>query len=413
VTEQQRPGGEQSKHTGVIRQLSLNNADEIQRELERIGVDPAGIALMLPKLQFMPVLLPDLRPAAANIIKQEMLSLGGDAAVARGCVACSIERTDLLLIGSRKQLLTLCHKLKLQPFGLSAIAGELAALLHSTASSPACWQTAQRRILLDRPLIMGIVNITPDSFSDGGRFLDPERAVEHALLLEAEGADIIDLGGESTRPGSPAVTEKEETGRILPVLERLAGRLSIPLSVDTWKSSVAAAAIAAGAEIINDISGFSFDPAMAELAAASGVGAVLMHTRGTPQTMQKDTNYKDLMGEISAGLAASARRACVAGLAPEQIVLDPGIGFGKDIQGNLEILRRLSEFTSLGYPLLVGSSRKSFIGKLLGKPATADRLFGTAATVALAVAGGARILRVHDVAAMSDVARMAFAICRP
>jgi len=187
VTAQKQPGGEQSKHTGVIRQLSLNNADEIQRELERIGVDPAGIARMLPKLEFMPVLLPDLRAAAANIIKQEMLSLGGDAAVARGTVACSIETTDVLLIGSRKQLNGLCHKLKLQPFGLSAIAVELAALLHSTASSPACWQTAQRRILLDRPLIMGILNITPDSFSDGGRFLDPERAVEHALLLEGEG----------------------------------------------------------------------------------------------------------------------------------------------------------------------------------------------------------------------------------
>jgi len=413
VTEPQGPGTEVKGQSGVIRQLSLDRPGEIQRELDRIGVDPAGIVRMLPKLEFMPVLLPNVRAAAANIIKQEMLSLGGDAAVARGSVACSIERTDVLLIGSRKQLNGLYHKLKLQPFGLSVIAEELAALLHSTASSPAYWQTAQRRIPLDRPLIMGILNVTPDSFSDGGRFVDPERAVEHALLLEAEGADIIDLGGESTRPGSPAVTDGEETNRILPVLERLAGRLSIPLSIDTWKSSVAAAAIAAGAEIINDISGFSFDPAMAELAAASGVGAVLMHTRGTPQTMQQDTSYKDLMGEVSAGLAASARRACSAGLAPEQIVLDPGIGFGKDIQGNLEILRRLSEFASLGYPLLVGSSRKSFIGKLLGKPATGERLFGTAATVALAVAGGARILRVHDVAAMSDVARMTEAICRP
>lgn len=398
---------------GVIRQLRLDRPGEIQRELERIGVDPAGIARMLPKLEFMPVLLPNVRAAAANIIKQEMLSLGGDAAVARGSVACSIESTDVLLIGSRKQLDGLCRKLKLQPFGLSAISGELAALLHNTASSPAYWQTAQRRIKLDRPLIMGILNVTPDSFSDGGRFVDPDRAVEHALQLEAEGADIIDLGGESTRPGSPAVTDSEETSRILPVLERLAGRLNTPLSVDTWKSSVAAAAIAAGAEIINDISGFSFDPAMADVAARSGAGVVLMHTRGTPQTMQQDTSYKDLMGEIAAGLAASADHAISAGLTAEQIVLDPGIGFGKDIQGNLEILRRLSEFASLGYPLLVGSSRKAFIGKLLGKPATGERLFGTAATVALAVAGGAQILRVHDVAAMSDVARMTGAICRP
>lgn len=395
---------------GVIRALNLHTPDQVRLELERIGVDPAGISRMLPKLDFMPVLLPAVRSAAANIIKQEMLSLGGDAAVARGSVACSIENTDVLLIASRKQLNGLCRKLKLQPFGLSAIAEELAALL--TASPPAFWQTAQRRIALDRPLIMGILNVTPDSFSDGGRFVDPERAAEHALQLEAEGADIIDLGGESTRPGSPAVTDAEEISRVLPVLERLAGRLRIPLSIDTWKSSVAAAALAAGAEIINDISGFSFDPAMADLAAASGAGTVLMHTRGIPQTMQLNTGYTDMMGEISAVLAASAQRAILAGAAPEQIVLDPGIGFGKDIRGNLEILRRLDEFNSLGYPLLVGSSRKTFIGKVLGKPATGERLFGTAATVALAVAGGAKILRVHDVAAMSDVARMAEAICR-
>lgn len=413
MTELRGQGARDTAQDGVIRILHLQSPDQARSELERIGVDPAGIVRMLPKLEFMPVLLPGMRAAAANILKQEMLALGGDAAVARGSVACSIEKSDVLLIGSRKQLTALCRKLGQQPFGLAAVAERLALLLKGAGERPEYWQTAQRRIPLDRPLIMGILNVTPDSFSDGGRFIDPDRAVEHALHLAAEGADIIDLGGESTRPGSPVVPAEEEMNRIIPVLERLAGRLQIPLSVDTWKSSVASAALAAGAEIINDISGFTFDPAMAAVAAQARAGVVLMHTRGTPQTMQQNTEYQDLIAEVTAGLKASADCALAAGLAPEQIVLDPGIGFGKDSRGNLEILRRLREFTSLGYPLLVGSSRKAFIGKLLDKTVTGERLFGTAATVAMAVAGGAGILRVHDVGAMSDVARMTRAICTP
>lgn len=394
-----------------IRLLALSTPDEARRELERIGVDPAGIVRMLPKLAFMPVLLPGVRAAAANIIKQEMLSLGGDAAVARGTVACSIPGSDVLLIASRRQLTVLCTKLRAQPFGLAALADRLAQVLDAAVPRERCWQTSRRCIPLERPLIMGILNITPDSFSDGGRFDDPDRAVERALQLEAEGADIVDIGAESTRPGAPQVPAGEEVRRLTPVLERLAGRLTVPLSVDTWKASVAAAACDAGAEIINDISGFGFDPAMAATAAARNAGVVLMHTRGTPQTMQQDTQYADLMGELADVLAAAAGRARDAGIAPERIVLDPGIGFAKGRRGNLEILRRLRELTSLGYPLLVGSSRKSFIGSVLEKPDPQDRLFGTAATVALAVAGGAQVLRVHDVAAMKDVARMAAAIC--
>lgn len=397
---------------GIIRILDLHSPDQALRELERIGVDPAGISRMLPKLEFMPILLPSVKAAAANIIKQEMLSLGGDAAVARGTVACSIEATDLLLIGSKKQLQSLCRKLKHQPFGLSALADRLDVLLNNRNIAAGYWQTAKRRIPLARPLIMGILNVTPDSFSDGGCFFDPAQAADHALRLEAEGADIIDIGGESTRPGSAGISVEEEKKRVLPVLERLAGRLNVPISIDTWKADVAAAALDHGAEIINDISGFNFDPEMATVAAKGNAGVVLMHTRGTPQNMQQNTHYTDLMAEICCCLDASAKQAQLSGLSAEQIVLDPGIGFGKDTHGNLEILRRLGELASLGYPLLVGSSRKSFIRSVLNKPATGDRLFGTAATVALAVAGGAHILRVHDVAAMRDTAHMAEAICR-
>lgn len=275
---------------------------------------------------------------------------------------------------------------------------------------PAVWKTSRRSLSLQRPLIMGILNVTPDSFSDGGLHFDRDRAVDTALRMEADGADIIDIGGESTRPGSAAVPWEDECERIIPVIERLAGKLSCAISVDTWKSSVAERAVLAGAEIINDISGFTFDPEMAGVAAAHGAGVVLMHTRGTPETMQQDTGYADLMGEVMKALRHSLLLARDAGISDDRIALDPGIGFGKDVAGNLEVIRRLSELSVFGLPVLVGPSRKSFIGSVLGRTQTDDRLFGTAATVALCVAHGAAILRVHDVRVMRDVADMAHAI---
>jgi len=261
-----------------------------------------------------------------------------------------------------------------------------------------------------RPLVMGVLNVTPDSFSDGSCWLDPDRAVERALQMVAEGADIIDIGGESTRPGAPPVDEETEISRVLPVIRRLVPRLSIPLSIDTTKVAVAAAALDAGVSIINDISGCTFEPAMLPLVARAGCGLVLMHTRGTPATMQLDTRYDDLVGEVVTHLRDRAGHAVREGVSPETIVVDPGIGFGKDLAGNLELLRRIPEVTRLtGYPLLVGTSRKSFIGRVLGRGVD-DRLFGTAATVALAVQGGAAVVRVHDVRAMRDVADMAAAV---
>jgi len=397
----------------VIRPLILRSAAEARRELERIGVDPAGIGRMLPKLELLPILVPQLRAAAANILKQELLSLGGDAAVARGSVACSIEKTDVLLIASRKQLQGLCGKLAQQPFGLAALADQLRGLLTNLAAPPAGWMLARRTLSLQRPLIMGILNVTPDSFSDGGRFVDVEAAVSHALRMEDQGADMIDIGAESTRPGAPLISAEEELQRLMPVLERLIGRLTIPVSIDTWKAPVAEATLAAGAEIINDISGLTFDPALAKTVAHHRAGLVLMHTRGTPAVMQQQTGYDDLLGEIADFLQTSLQAALAAGSSHEQLVLDPGIGFGKDTAGNLEILRRLPELTGLGYPLLVGSSRKRFIGTTLGRDKPEDRLFGTAATVALAVAQGAGILRVHDVQAMRDVADMTHSIVSP
>jgi len=392
------------------RLLVLPTSGHAARELRRIAVDNVGIAEMVPKMRTFCIQLAQLECRQANVLKQEMLSAGGDAAVTRGTVACSIDKTDCVLIGTAKQLGRLCRKLKTQPFALPELAGELESLLAGAASAPDAWKTSRRLLSLRRPLIMGILNITPDSFSDGGRCSDPERAYEKALQMEAEGADIIDIGGESTRPGAAPVSTDEELDRIIPVIERLAGTLKCAISADTWKSPVAERALIAGAEIINDISGFNFDPQMAAVVAASGAGVVLMHTRGKPENMQRNTVYDDLMSEITMGLRASLVRAREAGVNDHCIAIDPGIGFGKGTAGNLEIIRRLSELSGFGLPILSGPSRKSFIGNVLGRGQTDDRLFGTAAAVALSVSNGASILRVHDVRAMRDVADMAHAV---
>lgn len=268
------------------------------------------------------------------------------------------------------------------------------------------------RLLLDRPHIMGVINVTPDSFYDGGRYRVLDRALARGAALAAAGADLLDVGGESTRPGAAAVSEQEELDRVLPAIEALRRELPLPLSVDTNKSGVAAAAVAAGAEFVNDVSGLRFDARMAETVAASGAGVFLMHTSARPEQMQQQTDYVDLLGSIRGYLRASLDLALAAGVPPEKIALDPGIGFGKTVAGNLEILRRLDRLAELGRPLLLGTSRKSFIGRVLGQPDPAQRLAGTLATVALGVANGALLFRVHDVAPAREAALMAWAICR-
>ena len=266
-------------------------------------------------------------------------------------------------------------------------------------------------ILGERTLIMGVLNVTPDSFSDGGNFLSQEKAVRHALQMEGDGADIIDIGAESTRPGSTGVSAEEEWSRLAPVLAALRTRLKIPISIDTRKSEIAAKAVESGAEIINDVSGLKQDSRIAEVAARVRVPLVLMHMRGEPETMQQKPFARDVVKDVVGGLRWSLAMARKAGVANSQIVLDPGIGFGKSYAQNYELLGKLSELARLGFPLLVGTSRKGFIGKTLevdGKLATAEaKLWGTAATVAASILNGAHIVRVHDVAEMVSVARVA------
>jgi len=268
------------------------------------------------------------------------------------------------------------------------------------------------RIELDRPRLMGVLNITPDSFSDGGRYLSVAAALAQGRRLAAEGADLLDVGGESTRPGAQHVGVQQELDRVLPVLEALRRDIALPLSIDTSKSAVAEAAIAAGAEFVNDVSGLTFDAQMAAVVADSGAGLFVMHTRGRPATMQADTCYADLVAEVCAALQGSVARAVAAGVAAERIAVDPGIGFGKDVAGNLELLRRLPAFAVLGRPLLLGTSRKSFIGRVLGLDDPAARQAGTLATVALGVASGARLFRVHEVGPAREAALVAWAVCR-
>lgn len=265
-----------------------------------------------------------------------------------------------------------------------------------------------------RTLIMGIINATPDSFSGDGIYGDVKAAVDRAMRMIEDGADIIDIGGESTRPGSVPVPVDEELRRVIPIIEQLTGKVDVPISVDTYKPQVAKAAIEAGACIVNDIYGLrdeGLNEGMLEVIADYKPTVIIMHMQGTPQTMQVNPRYDDCVREIKAFLEAQARRAMEVGLEREKIIIDPGIGFGKLLEHNLEILRRLGEFKELGFPVLLGTSRKSFIGQVLNLPVE-KRIWGTAASVAVAIAKGADIIRVHDVAEMVQVARLTDAIVR-
>ena len=258
-------------------------------------------------------------------------------------------------------------------------------------------------------IVMGVLNVTPDSFSDGGKFLDTNKAIEHGLKMAADGAAIIDIGGESTRPGSASVSTEEQIRRVVPVIEAIAKKAGVPISIDTTNCDVAKAALDAGAAMINDITALS-DKRMGELAAERNVPVVLMHIQGTPATMQIEPTYKDIVGEVLHFLLGRAKLAEQFGIAKNMIFIDPGIGFGKTTEHNLLLLRGIDRFVDSGYRICIGTSRKSFIGKITGKEKPAERIFGTAATVALCAAAGVSIVRVHDVAEMVDVVKIINAV---
>jgi dihydropteroate synthase len=276
------------------------------------------------------------------------------------------------------------------------------------------WQTSRRKIPLDRPLVMGILNTTPDSFSDGGQFNSVDAALQRAEQMIAEGADIIDVGGESSRPGSTLVQASEEIERVLPVIEAITARFDIAISVDTTKVEVAGPSVDAGAEIVNDISGFRFDPSIAALCARTKAGLILMHSRGDFETMHRQDPVNDIIDEVKAGLAGSLAHAVGAGVEAGQIALDPGIGFSKTAEQNLELIAKLGRLIESfpAYPIIVGASRKSFIGQLTGEKPAGKRLAGSLAAAVIAVANGANIVRVHDVGATVEAIRFADALLK-
>lgn len=388
--------------------VRINNIAEAIEIFRKIGVDPYGIDAMAPKTQHVNIHFSAQSCKIANILKQEMLSLGADAAVARGSVSCAIDSTDVLLMGTVKQVRALAKKIERQPFGLDLIAKDIQNLLDNNVRDSFVLKTSRRELSLGgKTLIMGILNVTPDSFSDGNHYFDEKKAIERGLQIAAEGADIIDIGGQSTRPGSKPVTARKEIARVVPVVEALCRNLTIPISVDTTKSQVAQRSMDAGAEIVNDITALTGDRKMASVVQKGSAALILMHMRGTPENMQTgNLLYGDLMNEIVARLKDSCRKAIAAGIAKDHLVVDPGIGFGKTHEDNCKIINKLDELKALGLPVLIGTSRKAFIGSVTGGT-PAERIEGTAATVAAAIMNGCHIVRVHDVSIMKKVAAMA------
>jgi len=380
---------------------------EFLQELEKLKVHPHGIELMLPKCHTLPLKIKAIDPRGANILKQEMLGLGGDAAVPEDVFSFTGKVVDVFLIGTRKHYAFLAEKLRHQPFGLKKIGKALRGLLEREAHFPETLKLGDRVFRYkERTLIMGVLNVTPDSFSDGGRFFSAEDAIAHGLALEADGADVVDIGGESTRPGSDPVSADEEIARILPVIKGIREKSSVPISIDTAKAAVARAALESGADMVNDISGFLFDPELPGLVAEAGVPCVIMHTSEKPRIMQKHTAYEDLLYDVLNHLRSSVEQGRSRGITPENIIVDPGIGFGKTPADSMKLLKDLKVFQSLGHPVLVGPSRKSFLGALLNVPAD-RRLQGTAASIAIAVWNGASMVRVHDVREMKQVVMVA------
>jgi len=386
----------------IVLPIRIDNQNQARELLNAHGVQNKGIEIMAPKSQHFAIKVGPVSAPAAQILKQEMLSKGGEAAT-HGEVLKGRPGTYVLLLGTLAQYRQVLPKLKIQPFGLAMLGNELEAVLDKleAGESKRSIRCGNKELVIgERTLVMGILNVTPDSFFDGGCYVDPQAALEQALEMESRGADILDIGAESTRPGFQPVSAEEEIARLLPVLDKLAAKIRIPISVDTYKAATAKAALETGANIINDVSGGA-DPEMNRIVASHGVPVILMHC-------ERETTA-DIMEGITVTLKRKKANALQAGVKEENIILDPGIGFNKTLAENLEIINRLDSLKSLGCPILIGTSRKSVIGKVLDLPPQ-ERLHGTSATVAAAILRGADIVRVHDVKEMVQVSRMTDAI---
>ncbi|MGD9677824.1 MAG: dihydropteroate synthase [Vulcanibacillus sp.] len=387
------------KHNTRI--LCIKNREQLRTEMMLIGSDLAGINIMIPKGELIIVKVQDVSLKAAIILKQEMLAKNGEAVLNKGVSMLDNEISDVLLIGTSGQFIEIIKKLRIQPFGLKQIANEieLAIIRRQNVNSEKIINCNGIPLIIGKKtLIMGILNITPDSFSDGGKYNSIAEAISHAVRMVNEGADIIDIGGESTRPGHKPISIEEELKRVIPVVVELSKMISVPISVDTYKAEVAKRAIDAGAHMINDVWGLKKDKKMARTIAELGVPVILMHNREEPK-------YQSLIDDIIADLRESINIALEAGVDEKKIIIDPGIGFAKSYEENLIVMNRLEDIVTLGYPVLLGTSRKSLIGNTLKLP-TNERIEGTIATFCYGITKGCKIIRVHDIKEMKKACNM-------
>lgn len=393
----------------MIRRLFLDSETEWRRELDLVGADPAGWERFASRADLVVMKTGPLSPPAANILKQCMLSSGGDAMVARGAVCCSCDRTDAILVGMPRHFRLAAKSLEGQPFGLAGLAAAVEAAL-SPPDLPSEIPLRHGALRFGgAPLLMGILNVTPDSFSDGGLYVEPRRAVERALEMRDQGAAVVDVGAESTRPGSIPVGAAVQIERILPVIRGIrSADPGLPLSVDTSSAEVARAALLEGADMINDVTALG-ESAMARLAAAEGVPVVLMHMKGVPATMQDAPWYDDALGEVYSFLEERVSAALAAGVPRDRILVDPGLGFGKRLEDNLLLVRRAAEFRGTGCRTVLGYSRKRFIGELTGIAEPAGRDEAGIAVAAISC-GKVDVLRVHDVARTAAAVHVAHAV---
>jgi dihydropteroate synthase len=391
------PAAGAPRHRFAARVLEWERLDEIAREIERTESDPEGVGIMTRKGRIFPIRVNAVSLKASPLLKQEVLSVGGDAAHARGIADHSVSESPVVILATWGQYRRLLPKLQRQPFGLAELADEVHRALRSyVARSPRTIAGPHLRWTLgDRPRVMGVVNVTPDSFSDGGRFLEPRAAIDQAVRLAGEGASLLDLGGESTRPGATPVSPDAEWARVGPVLSGLRGRVDVPISIDTRHAEVASRAVDAGADVVNDVEGLRSEE-MRRVVARSGAAAIVLHMRGDPRSMQQDLAYGDLRDEVYRALADATDTALRDGILPDRLLIDPGLGFGKSAEQSLELLLHAGEFRSLGFPVVVGASRKSFLGALL--PEGSDRLEAGLAAAVLAAEHGVALVRTHDVA---------------
>jgi dihydropteroate synthase len=397
----------------LSRVLEAATPGEIAREIERTDSDPEGVGIMTRKGRIYPIRIEGVTLRAAPLLKQELLAVGGDSAHARGVADHSVKESVVVTLGTLAQYRRLVPKLQRQPFGLRSVADALERSLRSYTSHAARIIRGIHRSfqLGDHPRVMGVLNLTPDSFSDGGRYVDPARAIERAEAMIAEGVDVLDLGAESTRPGAAPVSEPLQWARLEPVIQRLGAISPVPISVDTRNPRVAAKALDAGADLINDVGGLR-DPEMRRLAAGTRAPVIVMHMRGTPETMQADTRYADVRSEVYRDLFAATELALDEGILAENLLVDPGLGFGKSAEQSLELLAHIGEFRSLGYPVVLGASRKSFLGAAVGSAPVSGRLEAGLAAAVVAAWEGAHLIRTHDVAPTVSALRLTEALRR-